>query len=225
MNTFTKIHFDTKEEWQEYKRVNQIIGGSSASAIIGKNPWRTNKQVWKSLKNKSLEEDIGDKPQVKYGILAERPIRELFALDYPEYEVVNPPTGGYDLLISSINPHLGGTLDGILLEKPTNRKGILEIKTTEILSSMSREQWKDKIPDNYYIQVLHYLLVTDYDFAIVHAQLKYSDGENTWTTRRSYLIEKEPNKEFMKYLLESEIKFIESLKGDIEPALILPSIE
>ena len=42
---------------------------------------------------------------------------------------------------------------------------------------MHREKWNDRIPDNYYIQCLHYLLATGWDFAILKAQLKtvYSD--------------------------------------------------
>ena len=55
------------------------------------------------------------------------------------------------------------SLDGELTDQD-GRKGILEIKTTNILQSMQREKWRDQIPDNYYIQVLHYLLVTEYEF-------------------------------------------------------------
>ena len=50
------------------------------------------------------------------------------------------------------------SLDGELVDQD-GRKGILEIKTTNILQSMQYEKWKDRIPDNYYIQVLHYLLL------------------------------------------------------------------
>ena len=44
---------------------------------------------------------------------------------------------------------------------------MLEIKTTEIPRSMQREKWQDKIPDNYYIQILHQLLATGWEFAVL----------------------------------------------------------
>ena len=139
------------------------IGGSDASAIVGMNPYKSNIELFEEKTGRRIELDISDKPYVIYGKKAEEPIRELFKLDYPEYQVEHHE---FRILQSKAYPFMQASLDGELTDQD-GRKGILEIKTTNILQSMQREKWKDRIPDNYYIQVLHYLLVTGYDF-IVH---------------------------------------------------------
>ena len=109
------------------------------------------RQQWSGL----TLEDISDKPYVRYGHDAEPLLRELFKLDFPDYKV------GYrdnNLFLNSRYPWAHASLDG-WLEDPEGRTGILEIKTTEILQSMQKEKWKDRIPDNYYLQVLHYMMV------------------------------------------------------------------
>ena len=54
---------------------------------------------------------------------------------------------------------------------------MLEIKTVEILQGSQRVKWEGRIPDNYYCQVLHYLAVTEYEFAVLKAQLKRGTGQ------------------------------------------------
>lgn len=84
-------------------------------------------------------------------------------------------------------------------------------------------KWKNRIPDNYYIQVLHQLLVTGYDFAIVKAQLKFSyDGVRLET--RHYTIERNEVIKDMEYLLKKEIAFWECVTEKRKPNLILPDI-
>ena len=146
--------------------------------------------------------------------------REIFT-KFPEYEV------NYDQYGRIANlkkyPFLFATLDGELTEKQTGRKGILEIKTTEIINSIQLLKWKNRIPDNYYIQVLHQLLVTGYDFAIVKAQLKFSyDGVRLET--RHYTIERNEVIKDMEYLLKKEIAFWECVTEKRKPNLILPDI-
>ena len=36
---------------------------------------------------------------------------------------------------------------------------------------MSKEKWHNAIPENYYIQILHYLNITKYDFVILVAEV------------------------------------------------------
>lgn len=106
----------------------------------------------------------------------------------------------------------------ILLRK--GMKGVLEIKTTDVLSSMHKENWHNAIPQNYYVQTLHYLNVTGYDFVILMAQLKFTDkyGVITYENRfYGYLrLGKESDLEY----LENEMdKFHYHVKNKIEPAL------
>ena len=123
------------------------------------------------------------------------------------------------------HPFIFATLDGRLKEKATGRLGVYEGKTTEILRSMQKEKWKDRIPDNYYVQVIHQLIATGWDFAVLNAQMKrVFDGDVRTETRR-YFIERAEVQNDIDYLLAEEVKFwTEYVQKDREPPLILPEI-
>ena len=211
----TRIQFDSMEEWLVNRKG---IGGSDASAILGLNPYKTNQELWMEKKGQMSPVDISGKSYVKYGNDAEPLLRALFALDYPEYKVEY-----YDnnMIINKKYPWAHASLDGELMD-PDGRRGILEIKTTNILQSMQWEKWDNRIPDNYYIQVLHYLLVTEYDFVVLKAQLKrVRDGEVRLTTKH-YHIEREEVLSDIKMLKEEEEAFWYSLQSGQEPGLLLP---
>lgn len=213
----TRIQFDSMEEWLVNRKG---IGGSDASAILGLNPYKTNQELWMEKKGQMSPVDISGKSYVKYGNDAEPLLRALFALDYPEYKVEY-----YDnnMIINKKYPWAHASPDGELMD-PDGRRGILEIKTTNILQSMQWEKWDNRIPDNYYIQVLHYLLVTEYDFVVLKAQLKrVRDGEVRLTTKH-YHIEREEVLSDIKMLKEEEEAFWYSLQSGQEPGLLLPEI-
>jgi putative phage-type endonuclease len=210
----------TREEWLKARR--NMIGGSDASAILGLNPYKTNIEVWREKIGRVIPEDISCKPYVQYGIDAEEHLTALFALDFPQYQVTANKT--YQVIRHPKHPFVAGTLDGYLVEKDTGRRGVLEIKTTEILNSMHREKWNDKVPDNYYIQVLHYLLATGWDFAVLKVQLKTVYGNDVRLNTRHYHIERAEVQEDLDYLLEKEIRFWQYVKEDKKPPLVLPPI-
>lgn len=192
------------------------IGGSDASAVIGLNPYKSNVELFEEKTGRTIPEDISDKPYVRYGTEAEPHIRALFGLDYPEYEVIYHENR---ILQSKAYPFLQASLDGELVDRRDGRKGILEIKTTSILQSMQREKWNDRIPDNYYIQVLHYLLVTGYEFVVLRAHLRSEWGENRSTSVRHYHIERDDVEEDLEYLLAREIEFWRYVESGRKPPL------
>lgn len=210
----------TREEWLEERKKG--IGGSDAATILGLNPYKTNMQLWEEKTGRRQAEDISEKEYVKYGTNAEDLLRELFKLDYPKYEVKHDEN---TIIKHPKYPFLFASLDGTLIDKETGEMGILEIKTTNILQSMQKEKWKEKIPDNYYCQVLHYLNVTGYSFVILKAQLKYEyDGEIKLDTRH-YKILREEVIEDIKMLEEKEIEFwTKYVETGIRPPLTLPQI-
>lgn len=208
-----------REEWLELRKKG--IGASDASSVVGVNPYKTNVQLWEEKAGRREPADISDKPYVRYGIEAERPLRELFALDYPQYRVSYCE---FDMHYHPKYKFIFATLDGDLVEAETGRKGVYEGKTTEILRSMQYENWKDKIPDNYYIQVLHQLLATGYDFAILKAQLKTDYNGEIRLNTRHYAIERADVLEDMDYLLQKEIEFWKCVETGKKPNLILPPI-
>lgn len=218
MEIYRIFDFKDEEEWLS-GRMNGI-GGSDASAVVGVNPYKTNIQLFEEKTGRSIPENISDKPYVIYGKLSEKHIRELFKLDYPEYGVEHYE---FRILQSLEYPFMQASLDGELTDRD-GRKGILEIKTTNILQSMQYEKWKDKIPDNYYLQILHYLLVTGYEFVVLRAHLNSTWGREVRTQVKHYFIERGEVQEDLDYLLKEEIKFWKYVESGRKPPLILPGI-
>lgn len=208
------------EEWLELRLKG--IGASEASAIVGCNPYMSNQDLWKIKTGRKKAVDISSESHVQYGHAAEGPIRELFALDYPQFDVIYG--GEFDMVRNPDYPFIFSTLDGRLIEKATGRRGVYEGKTTEILRSMQKEKWQDKIPDNYYVQNLHQLLSTGWDFVVLHAQLKRVWDGDIKSERRSYFIERTDVLDDLNYLLEEEIKFWGYVQRDEMPPLLLPPI-
>jgi len=213
-----RITFDSKEEWLKHRT---RIGGSDASAILGLNPWKSNIELWLEKTGQFTPDDISDKECVKYGVAAEPLLRELFALDFPEYEV---EYFGDNMILNDDFPFGAASLDGELTEKETGRKGILEIKTTNILQSMQKEKWRDKLPDNYYVQCLHYLLITGYSFVVLVAQLKSEFGGEIYKQVKHYKIERAEVQADIEFLESSEKEFWKQVQERKRPALILPEI-
>ena len=210
--------FKSREEWLAARTGR--IGGSDAAAIVGLNPYKTNMELWEEKAGKRQPEDISDKPYVKYGIAAEDYLRELFKLDFPEYQVSYEEG---NMWLNDRFPFAHASLDSWLVDQD-GRKGILEIKTTNLLHRLQKEKWKGRIPDNYYIQLLHYFMVTEFEFAILKAQLKFDYGGDIVLHTRHYMIERSEVKADIEYLQNSEKTFWEQLQSGKKPALILPGI-
>ena len=215
-----KMHvFQGHDAWLEER--SHYIGGSDAAAVLGLNPYKSNLELWQEKTGLVVPEDISEKPYVKYGHAAEGCLRELFALDFPEYEV------GYaenNIWLNDAFPFAHASLDGWLTDQD-GRKGILEIKTTNILQSMQKEKWDHRIPDNYYIQVLHYLMVTEFDFAVLKAQLKYEfQGGDVMLQTKHYKIERSEVQQDILYLAQKEADFWKNVQAKKKPALLLPEI-
>lgn len=209
----------SREEWLDARR--GYIGGSEISAVVGRNPYKSNLELWQEKTGLITPEDIGDKPYVRYGHDAEPLLRDMFALDFPEYIV---DYWDNNIWLNPRFPFAHASLDGWLTEKATGRKGILEIKTTNILQSQQKEKWNGRIPDNYYCQVLWYLMVTEFDFAILKAQLKYDFDGDIMIQTRHYKIERSEVEEDIAVLAAEGERFWGSVKNKRKPALRLPEI-
>ena len=209
----------TRADWLEERKKG--IGGSDAATILGLNPYKTTIELWEEKTGRKEAPDISDKPYVKYGTQAEDLLRQLFALDYPQYIVTHEEN---TIIKHPEHPFLFASLDGKLLDVATGKEGILEIKTTNILQSTQKEKWKDKIPDNYYCQVLHYLNVTSCSFAILKAQLKYDYSGEIRLETKHYYIDRRDVENDIKLLQEKEIQFWkEYIEKDKRPPLVLPN--
>ena len=198
----------------------QGIGGSDAAAIVGASPYKTNVRLFEELTGRRTPEDISQKACVVYGHAAEGLIRGLFSIDYPGYQVEHHD---WRILQSRSRPFLQASLDGELTDA-AGRRGVLEIKTAEIFGRMQREKWEGRIPDNYYVQVLHYLLVTGYDFAALRARLVSRQDGVARAREEDYFIERAEVAKDLEYLLSAEEKFWEHVEAGRYPPQALPEI-
>ena len=207
-----------REDWLK-NRMNGI-GGSEISAVIGENPYLSNVELWEQKTGRTKPEDISDKPYVKYGTNAEHHLRELFKLDFPQLNVEYVENNSWR---NDNYPWALASLDGWITDE-NRRKGVLEIKTTEILQSMQKEKWKDQIPMNYYCQVLFYMAVIEADFAVLKAQLKTEFDGVPYLQTKHYFINREEVQTDIDYLMREGEAFWEYVKNDTRPPLKLPNL-
>lgn len=209
---------DSHEAWLENRKNG--IGGSEISAVIGCNPYMDNITLWKMKTGQIIPEDISDKPYVQYGTQAERHLRGLFRLDFPQYKVDYIENNSFK---NDRFPWALASVDGWLTDE-NGRKGILEIKTTEILQSMQKEKWNNQIPENYYCQCLFYMAVLEADFCVLKAQLKTMFDGVPYLQTRHYFIERKDVQEDIDYLMSEGEKFWKYVTSGQMPPLRLPEI-
>ena len=207
-----------REAW--LKNRTRGIGGSDISAVVGLNPYKSNVDLWLEKTGQITPEDISDKDYVKYGTEAERHLRELFKLDFPQYTVDYVENNSFT---NSKYPWAVASLDGWLTDE-NGRRGVWECKTTNILQSMQKEKWNNQIPMNYYCQVLFYMGVYEADFCVLKAQLKTMFDGVPYIQTKHYFIERSEVQEDIDYLMQKGSEFWESLQNGQCPALVLPAI-
>ena len=210
--------FETREEWL---KARTLIGGSDAACILGKNPWKSNVELWLEKTGQCQPDDISGNKAVAYGTDAEAPLRKLFKLDYPQLHVQYRAN---NMWVNDKYPWAHASLDGWMTDK-NGRKGVLEIKTTNVMSSRQKEQWHDKIPDNYYCQILWYLGITEFEFAILKVQMKWEIEGEVYSQTRHYRIERSDVESDIAYLFDAAKRFVyENIRKRKRPSLILPEL-
>lgn len=170
-DTYKVLRFGNREDWLKGRLTG--IGGSDASVCLGMNRWKSTRDLWASKTGRAEMEDISDRPFVIYGVKKEPQLRADFALDFEDiYEVQyeNDVT-----LQNRERPYMLYSPDGLLIEKATGRKGIVEFKTHAIRNASDWNDWREGIGyDEYFIQVLHGLNVTGFSFVELRVELKRS---------------------------------------------------
>ena len=214
---------ENHEEWLKLRMKG--IGGSDAGIAIGVNKYKNNVELWLEKTGRVSQEDISDKSAVKFGKLAEQYLRELFKLDFPQYSVNYHE---FYMYVNDDYPFIFATLDGELTDE-NERRGILEIKTTTIQNSAQWSEWETaehepRLPDSYYVQIIHQLAATGWEFAVLKAYIRYYRDGILKATVRHYFIERCDVENDIKWLIDKERQFWENVTEGKEPALILPEI-
>ena len=211
-----RTSFPSREEWLEGRAEQHGIGGSEAAAAIGLSPWQSPLDLWKLKTYQTQPKDLSDNTAIQKGVTWEPILRELFRKTHPEFIIEHHP---YDILFQEERPWIFSTLDGEIVERETNRRGVLEIKTATPSGKAGWDKWNNgNMPQNYYIQCLHELLSTGWDFVNLFACLFSLDGSYTIKT---YEIEREDVIEDMAWLLQEETRFWGYVQRGVMPPMTL----
>lgn len=212
--TCDMITFESREEWLKLRMKG--IGGSDVSSIMGHNRWRNRKEVYRS--KYVLDPEITN-DAIDFGNAFEPIIRESFAYKYKDiYETLDYK----DTMFRNIFiPYFQASLDGVLVEKSTNKVGILEIKTTQ--NKKSKWYFEDGskgVPQEYIDQAIHYFITTNADFVVFYALVNYDrdDIDRDMEFLKPRRINKEDVLEYKQEVEKECVDFWENyVKKGIEP--------
>jgi len=214
MPELIRKHFEERESWLAGRRETGI-GASEAAAVVGLSPWLTANQLWRKLRGEWEPPQVSHRPAVERGNRMEGALREMFAALHPELLAEHFP---YDILAQEKRPWLFATLDGELTRKEDGGRGILEIKTAAPAGRKGWESWEGRVPQHYYVQILHQLLATGWDFVFLFAGLWNQKGE---IVLREYSFLREDCKGDMEWLEEKEEAFFRRVKEGRLPEVML----
>ena len=148
----------TREQWLKLRRNG--IGGSDASVVMGKNPWRSIQQLWEDKTGKTPVQENSNE-YTYWGNVMEGIIRKEFMnrtglkVRQKHFMMFHPQ---FQFMFADV--------DGIVTDE-RGEKCIFEAKT---VSQYREEEWRDgKIPVEYMMQVQHYLAVCGMQKAYIAA--------------------------------------------------------
>lgn len=145
--------YDNEDDWHELRA--KRIGGSDIGAILGVNPYKSIIDVYI---DKTEGSTFKGNESTYWGHIHESTIMKEFGKRHKEFIVYQAP-------YSVIDDFLIANLDGVLKDKENGEYGVLEIKTT---NAFNYKDWDgDVVPQYYYAQVQHYLMLTGYKFAYI----------------------------------------------------------
>lgn len=185
------------EEWLEYRRLG--IGGSDASVVCGVSRYMSPVELWMDKTGQLPAQEAGE--PAYWGTQLEPLVRAEFTRR-TGIEV----THRSELLQSVEHPFMLANLDGTC-EHPDLGPVIFEAKTA---SAYKAGEWEDAIPDEYQLQIQHYMAVTGYAGAYIAALI----GGNTFKWK---FVERD--EELIAMLIELETDFWNHVQDVIPPPL------
>lgn len=137
------------EDWLEYRKLG--IGGSDASVVCGINRYKSPVKLWMDKTGQLPYQEVGE--AAYWGTQLENLVRTEFTkrtgIEVRKVE---------QLLRSVEHPFMQANLDGVC-EHPELGTCGFEAKTA---SAYKTSEWDDRIPDEYQLQIQHYMAVTGY---------------------------------------------------------------
>ena len=184
-------------DWLEYRK--QGIGGSDASVVCGINRYKSPVELWMEKTDQMPSQEAGE--AAYWGTQLEPFVRAEFT-KRTGIEVIHT----MQLLQSEEHPFMLANLDGIC-DVPDVGKCIFEAKTA---SAYKAGEWEDTIPDEYMLQVQHYMAVTGYAGTYIAVLI----GGNTFKWR---FVERD--EELISMLIELESAFWNHVQDSTPPPL------
>ena len=204
--------YNSREEWLQHRHG---LGASESGSVCGYG-FKTPMQLWLEKTNEEKPIDISDNPRVKFGNDVEEPLRSLFRVMHPEYELLFEP---YTVLRrDDHHQFLFYTPDGWLVERETGRKGLYESKSSTLLSAADYAKWKEQVPMGYLCQILHGMFVGDFEFAELFAILLNKEND---ASIRCYHFERSDFEEDIKWLVDKETVFWKHVENRTIPPTLL----
>lgn len=143
-----KINDISHTEWLKMRKHG--IGGSDAAAVCGLNRWRGPLDVYLDKTSDKIEEK--ETPAIYWGNVMEPVLRTEFA-KRSGLVVEEVPF----LFNSREYPFMIANIDGIAREKDSS-VSLIEIKTA---NGFAVKDWDNGLPQEYYLQIQHYMSVLD----------------------------------------------------------------
>ena len=148
-NTAEEIELNTPEDF-DVRRTG--VGGSDIAAVLGISPYKSAYEVYEEKVN-GLKQDLSDNEKVVWGQLLEEPIAKRYE------QVTRKKLSITNIIRSGDYPFLIASPDRVI----SNEKRGLEIKAVgEHTKHLWGESGSQLIPEYYYLQIAHYMLVLDY---------------------------------------------------------------
>lgn len=185
------------EDWLEWRKKG--IGGSDASVVCGISRYKSPVELWLDKTGQLPYQEAGE--AAYWGTQLEALVRAEFT-KRTGIEVEHKGV----LLQSEEYPFMLANLDGTC-EHPEYGTCIFEAKTA---SAYKAGEWDDTIPDEYQLQIQHYMAVTGYKAAYIAVLI----GGNTF---RWKLVERD--KELISMLIELETNFWDHVQRNTPPAM------
>ncbi len=184
-------------DWLEYRRKG--IGGSDASVVCGVSRYKSPVELWLEKTGQLPSQEAGE--AAYWGTQLEGLVRAEFT-KRTGIAVIEKKV----LLQSEEHPFMLANLDGVC-EHPDYGPCIFEAKTA---SAYKAGEWDDAIPDEYQLQIQHYMAVTGYQGAYIVALI----GGNTF--KRKFV---KRDEELIAILIELEAVFWDHVQNGTPPAM------
>ena len=184
-------------DWLEYRK--QGIGGSDASVVCGINRYKSLVELWMEKTNQLSAQEAGE--AAYWGTQLEPFVRA----EFTKRTGIEVNLANY-ILQSEEHPFMLANLDGIC-EVPDVGTCIFEAKTA---SAYKAGEWEDTIPDEYQLQIQHYMAVTGYQGAYIAVLI----GGNSFKWK---FVERD--EELISMLIELEADFWNHVQDRTPPPL------